>query len=343
MRKLYKSMVAATFMTATLLTPLQAEAQSSASNSTFTETINQGDKIMMGGSACTAGYIDKSKNVMITAAHCGSPGDIVYKEGPFGTPIRIGVMEGNKNYDGNINRNDFTYVKLDRGVTGENIYSGDKRITPQDVSVGDRFCSIGQKSPVVKCGVVKNVDGNLVVTNREGGGIKGDSGGPGWIPGKGFFGVYSIFWGQNEYPSQNHRFNGTAFTYPEYSDKNERVHLDTGRISFPAPMIQPPNQAQPVTPVPERNTPVPTTKTQPSPRPIPQTNIQTPPTPPTPPTPIQTPPPIKKDDGLSTSAIVGIFLGTLAILGIGTTAYNIYQETPQAFDINYWIKKYFTF
>lgn len=345
MRKLCNAIVATTIMTATMFTPLQSQAQSPipASNT----TVNQGDMLIMGTSACTAGYIDKANNRVITAAHCGSPGDIVYRGDSYKRFQRIGILEKNDNHNLSTSRNDYTYVKLDKGVTGNNIYSGDARITPQDVSVGDRFCSIGQKSPIVKCGVVKNIDGNMVVTNREGGGIKGDSGGPGWIPGKGFFGVYSVFWGENEYPTVNHRYNGSVFTYPEYSDKESRVMLDTGLISFIAPKILSPDKADPVTPEPTKIKPSPTSSQKTSPRPIPTTQKPSP-TPdmkstPTPtPKPIQTPP--QNDTiGSSASAIVGILVSSLALFGLGSTAYNLYQKDPQLFDINYWIDKYLTF
>ena len=356
MRKLCNAIVATTIMTATIFTPLQAQAQNSIPVSST--TVNQGDKLVMGTSACTAGYIDKANNRVITAAHCGSPGDVVYRGDSSGKYQRIGILEKNDNHNLLTSRNDYNYVKLDKGVTGNNIYSGDTQITPQDVAVGDRFCSIGQKSPIVKCGVVKNIDGNMVVTNREGGGIKGDSGGPGWVPGKGFFGVYSVFWGENEYPTVNHRYNGSVFTYPEYSDNESRVRLNTGIISFTAPQILSPDKADPVTPSTTRENPSPTSSRQTSPTPSPKTRESSPtpspkskdpyPTPdikstPTPtPKPIQTPP--QTDTiGSSASAIVGILVSSLALFGLGSAAYNLYREDPQLFDINYWIDKYFTF
>lgn len=316
MKKLSTAILTSTIMATAFLAPVESQAQSPDA------VINQGDRIVIGSSVCTAGYIDKATNTMITASHCTRTGTDVYKIDSLDQWHKVGVVETNPDHNSDTARNDFAFVKLDKNVAGENIYSGDTRITPDDVVVGDQFCSIGTNSPVIKCGVVKNIDGNVVVTNREGGGVKGDSGGPGWIPGKGFFGVYTLFWGANEYPSENRRNNGAAFTYPEYSDADVKVKLNTGNISFPAPELVSPDKAKPVTPTP---TPTPTPAPAPNPNPAP--------------TPAPNPNPAPKptnNTSSSTISPVAIVLGLLGIASVGAVVFNIYRAA-QSIDINRFI------
>lgn len=331
MRNLCKKIISTSIVVSTLITPLQANAQSSFLGTNSDVTINQGDRIMTGNKICTAGYIDKKNNRMITAAHCGNVGEVVYKNSRFGSGQRIGVMEENPHYNSNTYRNDFTYVKLDPGVTGENIYSGNRRISIKDVSVGDRFCSIGQMTPISKCGVVKEVNGNIITTNREGGGIKGDSGGPGWIPGKGFVGVYSFFYGgENKYPTENHRYNGASFTYPENGDNTKDARLHTGNISFPAPKIVSPEKAEPITPR-EKNRPM-TNNNQNKDNFNQDSSL------------LSSKNSFNVSEGSSNTGIItGIVLGTLALFGVGSLAYSMYRENPELLDINYWIKTYLNF
>lgn len=354
MRKFYKNLILSiTLATVTSSATLtHAEAQTEA----LSIVVNQGDRILIGNSTyCTAGYIDNEAGTLLTAAHCGSPGEKVYVKNSLGIYKNIGVMERNPNYSTNHYRNDFAYVKLNSGVTGENIYSGDTKITPEDVEVGDRFCSIGASSPVLKCGVVRTVNDKILISNREGGGIKGDSGGPGWIPGKGFFGVYSFFFGgENKYPTKNTKYNGTAFTYPGSAETEDNIYLSTNDISFPAPKILDPKEAKPIT----------------------NTTVQNPPTT------VQNPPTTKNDQSSSsllssnndTSSSISdndssisdtdnssisssdkvpfstaaIAIGSLVVLsglsGILTNGINgILKENPQFFNINYWMNQVFNF
>lgn len=347
MRKFYKnlllSITLATFASSATLTA--AEAQTEAQSI----VVNQGDRILIGNSSsCTAGYIDNEAGKLLTAAHCGSPGEKVYVKNSLGIYKNIGVMEGNPNYSTNHYRNDFAYVKLNSGVTGENIYSGDTRITPEDVEVGDRFCSIGASSPVLKCGVVRTVNDKILISNREGGGIKGDSGGPGWIPGKGFFGVYSFFFGgENKYPTKNTKYNGTAFTYPGSAETEDYLYLNTNDISFPAPKILEPKEAKPITNTTVQNPPT-TKNDQNSSSSLSSNNdtsssisdINS---------------SISDTDNSSISSsdkvpfsTAAIAIGSLVVLsgisGIFMNGINgILKENPQFFNINYWMNQVFNF
>ena len=217
------------------------EGSLAAGRNARTVTLKQGDLISNLETTCTAGYIDHDQHALLIAAHCGSPGDVFYIKNSFGRYTRIGVMNDN-DYDPSIYRNDFAYISLDDHIVGENVYSGDGRVMLSDIHIGDRLCSYGQKSDAVKCGVVTDINGSVILSNRESGGVKGDSGGPGWIPGKGFVGVYSLFWGENKYPTENTRRNGVGFTYPQYSDRKDPVHLPYRPISIEAPMMTPPQQ-----------------------------------------------------------------------------------------------------
>lgn len=347
MRKFYKNLLLSiTLVTVASSTTLTAaEAQTEAQSI----VVNQGDRILIGNSSsCTAGYIDNKAGTLLTAAHCGSPGEKVYVKNSLGIYKNIGVMEGNPNYNTNHYRNDFAYVKLNSGVTGENIYSGDTRITPEDVEVGDRFCSIGASSPVLKCGVVRTVNDKILISNREGGGIKGDSGGPGWIPGKGFFGVYSFFFGgENKYPTKNTKYNGTAFTYPGDAETEEYLYLSTNDISFPAPKILDPKEAKPITNTTTQNPP--TTKNDQSGSSSLSSNNDTSSSI------SDNNSSISDTDNSSISSsdkvpfsTAAIAIGSLVVLsgiaGIFTNGMQgILKENPQFFNINYWMNQIFKF
>lgn len=79
----------------------------------------------------------------------------------------------------------------DNVIAGKNIYSGEKKANIKDIEIDDPLCSYGAKSGTMHCGKVIDKTSRLVVGNKEAGGISGDSGGPAWVPGKGFVGVYS--------------------------------------------------------------------------------------------------------------------------------------------------------
>lgn len=166
------------------------------------ETIGENMKIETVQSLqCTVGFVQKPENVLWTSSHCFKDGDIVYDK----LFNRIGIAD--RYYDGDIFKNhdnpdihflmsnDFTIVRLDDNVVGNNIFSGDF-ITPSDSIVsGENVCSFSRMENKTFCGnIIEKYNmsegyDSIVWSNLP---IKkGDSGGPVWIEGKGILGVQS--------------------------------------------------------------------------------------------------------------------------------------------------------
>lgn len=170
--------------------------------------ISQGDKIIIeGGRVCTVGYVDKEKHKAYIADHCA----VLNKKSTVDNENRteIGVINGTfdmSNIGLSQARKDVAHIDLyDRTVVGENKFSGDKRVSTRDVKIGDEMCTYSRMlNKEVHCGKVKYVDGNVVVGDRYVNGIPGDSGGPAWIPGKGFVGVYSLLIGNDIIGNDNY-------------------------------------------------------------------------------------------------------------------------------------------
>ena len=170
--------------------------------------ISQGDKIIIeGGRVCTVGYVDKEKHKAYIADHCA----VLNKKSTVDNENRteIGVINGTfdmSNIGLSQARKDVAHIDLyDRTVVGENKFSGDKRVSTRDVKIGDEMCTYSRMlNKEVHCGKVKYVDGNVVVGDRYVNGIPGDSGGPSWIPGKGFVGVYSLMIGNDIIGNDNY-------------------------------------------------------------------------------------------------------------------------------------------
>lgn len=179
--------------------------------------IDQGETIFTLGHQCTVGYIDHHASRVYTAGHCGQNGaSVLVKEENY---LNIGTFNTNYNWD--IHRNDFGWIDVPRHFLGQNKYSGNNIAT--NISRGDKICSYGSYSNKTYCGVVRGQDGNLVLSGA--GGIPGDSGGPAWIPGKGFVGVYSVYW------SQNRNIIATGFNTINNHDPNTK---------WPEPLVDDP-------------------------------------------------------------------------------------------------------
>lgn len=175
-----------------------------------TISVEQGDKVVIENdykdndyAICTAGYVDDNTRTMIFTGHCSGydTGKDVYNTDfkKLGT-----VVYNNGSYDTHPD-SDYAVVKLDESISvGENIYSGDIWTSPQKINIGDKMCSFGAKSNMKYCGYVTDVHDNYVNGDINTGGVSGDSGGPAWIEGKGFIGVYSAV-----------SEGITTFTYPK--------------------------------------------------------------------------------------------------------------------------------
>lgn len=183
---------------AALLIASVASAQE-ANATPYPVSISQGDKIVTEVSdddhtLCTVGFVDEITRTITMSGHCA--------KGRAGMRVRtsdgdtIGYVAQNW-YDGTNQETDISIISVESGVyLGGNGYSGDHWLKPYEVRKGDLLCSRGASSDSVHCGDVLEVKKNLILTESSAGGIGGDSGGPAWIPGKGFVGVY--FGGSSE-------------------------------------------------------------------------------------------------------------------------------------------------
>lgn len=198
MKKVLSLTTACAVFFASLVSPQIAQAQEDSSQ----VTISQGDKVSIEHKInCTVGYVDKNTHKAYIANHClvNHQKNIVYN----GDNQKIGEAYGSSvNEQTGIpkSRNDVAYINLyDNVQAGENSRSGDARVSTKDISIGEELCMFSRKYGSVHCGHVKSVDGTLVVGDKNVNGIPGDSGGPAWIPGKGFVGVYTLIIGSKHF------------------------------------------------------------------------------------------------------------------------------------------------
>lgn len=171
--------------------------------------VSQGDNVYTPGTGlCTIGYVDKATRKALYAGHCAKKDGEWEKGGKEGKDVivynyetrqRIGYVEKN-DFSGNLmDGTDFAVIKLDDEISlGENSYSGDKWVTDFNTQVtpGKTVCSYGARTKQPTCTTIKEVypETNRIRLGIEGAGQKGDSGGPLWIPGEGFVGIFSFFY-----------------------------------------------------------------------------------------------------------------------------------------------------
>ena len=156
--------------------------------SAWAGTINQGDRVRnQEWDTCTVGYVQTGS--AYTAGHCGKTGDTMFN---FQTNEQIGTLNSHYSYPGG---EDWAEITLnDTTTAGENTYSGNQVVSPEDIEVGDTIHSYGGKTGQQYTGTVTRTDGHQVLATGEAGGLPGDSGGPAWIDGKGLVGVYSSYY-----------------------------------------------------------------------------------------------------------------------------------------------------
>lgn len=156
---------------------------------------------------CTLGFVNTSNKFAYTAGHCGREhvtGNEVFMNTSTngGTNlVRIGTWEGaNSNYQqrpttgyfNNINF-DFGYIRLDESsapiAANANPFSGDtiENYVPKN---GSRVCIYRSKTaPHVYCTEFFKTSSNYILVDQQS--VRGESGGPVWVEGGGFFGVIS--------------------------------------------------------------------------------------------------------------------------------------------------------
>lgn len=85
---------------------------------------------------------------------------------------------------------DWAVIDIEDNVTTvDNGYSGNDMITLDEVAFGDELCTYGATTKEVSCGKVRNKNWITVRTENITP-TSGDSGGPSWVTGKGFIGIY---------------------------------------------------------------------------------------------------------------------------------------------------------
>ena len=209
MRKMSIGLLALSISLFSFISPsISSDSYSHADDNTI--FVQQGDKAVIENSSqkddyaiCTVGYVDDISHTLIFTGHCSG-----YKTGKnvYTSDFKkLGTVIYNHGTPETHPDNDYAIVKLDKNISvGDNIYSGDKWVSPDKVNVGDKLCSYGAKSAMKYCGYVTSVNNRYINGDINTGGISGDSGGPAWIEGKGFIGVYSAV-----------SEGITTFTYPE--------------------------------------------------------------------------------------------------------------------------------
>ncbi|APT93491.1 hypothetical protein CPHO_11990 [Corynebacterium phocae] len=166
-----------------------------------TDSISQGDRILFlddNGkySACTAGYVDHDHARIWTAGHCAPEGSQALDA--YGNKIgklkqRYAVVDSPKELEtdgttAGFERSffhDASYVVLNAtSFGGTNAYSGDRTYAPK---MGDKVCVYGATTKTVNCSNLIAFN-DLIVYAGDLNVNPGDSGGPAWVPGKGYIG-----------------------------------------------------------------------------------------------------------------------------------------------------------
>lgn len=169
--------------------------------------VNQGDWVYIEPYGyCTIGYVDKVNHRAYTAAHCAplmETGSRINVIEPFVNEMIGELFVRTQTYNAHGKqwrslKSDATYIQLYPEVPiGENVYSGDDRIMPDEVEAGDEICIYSLRLNKTTCNPAFSTFGPVIKMNAPRYNIdppisvEGDSGGPGWIPGKGFVGVIS--------------------------------------------------------------------------------------------------------------------------------------------------------
>ncbi|MCG7297300.1 S1 family peptidase [Corynebacterium afermentans] len=156
--------------------------------------VEQGAPVLVDGTGtCTIGFNDPARHRSLVAAHCGAEGARVNAGGATGTLFR------SKAYDGHLS-NDWAAIQWDPGVhVGGNRLTGDAWVHPGDVRLGETVCYFSRTRGAQTCGRFSgSADGTFFAAAPLS--HPGDSGGPMWVPGRGFIGVVSSMWTSNPLP-----------------------------------------------------------------------------------------------------------------------------------------------
>ena len=216
-------------------------------------TINQGDRVRnQDWMTCTVGYVQPGS--AYTAGHCGKTGDTMYN---YNTDEQLGTLNTHYTHAGG---EDWAEIQLnDTTTAGENIYSGNQIVSPENVEVGDTIHSYGGKTGKQYTGTVTDTDGEQILATGEAGGLPGDSGGPFWIDGKGLVGVYTSYYTdgtpEDKYAVGFHPISPEGA--PQYNPNSEGTSesVPDTNIPEPKPETDKPETDKPETDKPETDKP----------------------------------------------------------------------------------------
>ena len=219
------SIISAGLLTASIIATPLAYAQIPSATEV---TVDQGDIIWVtSDTLCTVGYVDKDNKRAYISDHCATPGktkSVFNNDG-----IKIGKVTGKYSYDNpgySTARKDVAVIELDEEIiTGENQFSSNTRLRSSQLTPGESICLFSSGYDSINCGAIHGVDGTLIEADSGAAGIPGDSGGPAWIPGKGFVGVYSMAHGPVDGVEQWHVF--TSIDDKDCSGENSMLNLNS--------------------------------------------------------------------------------------------------------------------
>ncbi|SER94732.1 hypothetical protein [Corynebacterium cystitidis] len=144
--------------------------------------------------SCTLGFIEREHHTAYTAGHCGIAGEPVFNQ----NKEVIGFVEASNFFTQFVNFlpqfagiGDVARIRLlDHVVAGPNDLTGDTYVPVSEVRAGEPICLWGASSRETHCGTINHVRGTSLLVDAPGT-VSGDSGGPAWIPGRGFVAVLS--------------------------------------------------------------------------------------------------------------------------------------------------------
>ena len=150
--------------------------------------VEQGAKVYFADRGyCTIGFNDPVQRISYTAGHCGGDGTraTITVDGSSVS----GTFYPSSEFGASATGNDWGAIRWDDGVqSGPNTVTGDAIADLGSLTPGDEICllSAGQ----TRCSeFVGRLNNNVYWDEPVG--MRGDSGGPVWAPGKGFVAVYS--------------------------------------------------------------------------------------------------------------------------------------------------------